>query len=183
MEKSWRLVKDKDEEDKWLTVPFKPTRARVSDALDALGAVIQLDKYVEPPAWLTQSAAPPAQELLACGNGLLHLPTGKMYPPTPDFFGLSASEVIFDPAAPDPVLWLKFLKELFDDDKEAVKTLQEWCGYGLAPDNSQQKILLVVGPKRSGKGTIARILTKLLGRNSVAGPTMSSWARHSALNR
>lgn len=172
LEKSWRLVKD--ENDKWLTVPFKPTRARVSDTLDALGAVIQMDKYIEPPAWLTQSAAPPAQELLACGNGLLHLPTGTVYPPTPDFFGLSASEVIFDPAAPDPVLWLRFLKQLFGDDKEAIETLQEWCGYGLAPDTSQEKILLVVGPKRSGKGTIARILTKLLGRNSVAGPTMSS---------
>lgn len=155
-------------------LPFKPSMASVSGVLDALGAVIQLDKYVEPPAWLTQRVAPPAQEFLACGNGLLHLPSGKIYPPTPDFFGLSASEVIFDPNAPEPVLWLSFLKELFGDDTEAMNSLQEWFGYVLAPDNSQQKIFLAVGPKRSGKGTIARVLTKLLGSNSVAGPTMSS---------
>jgi putative DNA primase/helicase len=98
LEKSWRLEKKKDSEE-WTIVPFKPTSARVSGVLDALGAVIQLDKYIEPPAWLTQHTVPPAVELLACDNGLLHLPTGTIYPPTPDYFGLSASEVIFDPTA------------------------------------------------------------------------------------
>jgi putative DNA primase/helicase len=44
-----------------------------------------------------------------------------------------------------------------------------------------QKILLNVGPKRSGKGTKARILTRLLGRDSVAGPTMSSLSEHFGL--
>jgi putative DNA primase/helicase len=42
-------------------------------------------------------------------------------------------------------------------------------------DTSQQKILFCIGPKRSGKGTFARILTALLGKNSVGGPTMSSF--------
>ena len=69
---------------------------------------------------------------------------------------------------------LKFLNQLFGDDQEAINLLQEQFGYLLSPDTSQQKILLMVGPKRSGKGTIARILSKLLGRNSVGGPTMSS---------
>jgi putative DNA primase/helicase len=46
------------------------------------------------------------------------------------------------------------------DDVEAIETLQEWCGYCLTTDTRQQKIFLVVGPKRSGKGTIARVLTK-----------------------
>jgi putative DNA primase/helicase len=32
----------------------------------------------------------------------------------------------------------------------------------------------MVGPRRCGKGTIARILTTLLGRPNVAGPTLSS---------
>ena len=32
----------------------------------------------------------------------------------------------------------------------------------------------MVGPKRSGKGTIARVLTRLIGERNVAGPTLSS---------
>ena len=140
----------------------------------ALGAVCQLNKYVEPPAWLTEDASLPAGEFLACGNGLLHLPTGELHQPTPDYFNLSASEVIFDPNAPVPQWWFEFLNQLFGCDQEAIALLQDWFGYLLSPDTSQQKILLMVGPKRSGKGTIGRILSKLLGRNSVGGPTMSS---------
>ena len=33
--------------------------------------------------------------------------------------------------------------------------------------------MMLVGPKRSGKGTIARILTDLIGKANVAGPTLS----------
>ena len=37
-------------------------------------------------------------------------------------------------------------------------------------------MLLIVGPRRSGKGTIARVLTRLVGASNVAGPTTSSLA-------
>ena len=136
-------------------------------------------KYIEPPAWLANGdTLPPASEFFACGNGLLHLPSGKLYPPTPDYFGLSASEVLYDPDAPEPREWMTFLADLLGDergyDQEAVDALQESFGYSLSSDTSQQKIFLIVGPKRSGKGTLARIQKKLLGSTSVAGPTMSS---------
>ena len=34
--------------------------------------------------------------------------------------------------------------------------------------------MLLIGPTRSGKGTIARVLTALLGKGNVAGPTLAS---------
>ncbi|MDZ7735869.1 MAG: hypothetical protein U5P41_07065 [Gammaproteobacteria bacterium] len=34
----------------------------------------------------------------------------------------------------------------------------------------------MVGPRRSGKGTILRVMTALLGRSNVAAPTLSSLA-------
>jgi putative DNA primase/helicase len=54
--------------------------------------------------------------------------------------------------------------------------VQEWFGYSLLPDTRQQKMLLLVGPKRSGKGTIGRVLKGLVGEKNVAGPTLSSLA-------
>jgi putative DNA primase/helicase len=157
------------------TSPFKPTRARVSDVIDALSAVCNLDSRIEPPAWLDSADIdlPDASEMLPVANGLLHLPSGDLYDPTPDFFGLSASEVAFDPDAPEPTHWLAFLADLFDKDEEAITTLQDWFGYVLSPDTSQQKILLIVGPRRSGKGTIARTMTAVLGRDSIAAPTLA----------
>jgi len=143
-----------------------------------LAAVCQLDALIEPPSWLVPESGSrlPAREFLACGNGLLHLPTGTLYPPSPSYFNLSASEVIFDPAAPKPDKWLAFLKQLFETDQQQIDLLQDYFGYAISPDTSQQKILLMIGPKRSGKGTIGRILSKLVGRDSVVGPTMSSLA-------
>jgi putative DNA primase/helicase len=47
-------------------------------------------------------------------------------------------------------------------------------GYAVSGDTSQQKMFLLVGPKRGGKGTIARVPTKMLGRHNVAGPTLAS---------
>ena len=70
--------------------------------------------------------------------------------------------------------WLAFLDQLWPDDPGAVELLQEWFGYCLLPDTAQQKILLIIGPKRSGKGTIARVLRALIGPDNVAGPTLSS---------
>lgn len=65
---------------------------------------------------------------------------------------------------------------MFGDDLESVELLQEWMGYCLTGDTSQQKMLLLVGPRRSGKGTIGRILTRLVGSANVVGPTTSSLA-------
>jgi putative DNA primase/helicase len=156
-------------------VSFKPNRARVSDVLDALASVCNLDGRIDPPAWLDGTdRLPAATEMFPLANGLLHLPTGKLCPPTPSYFGLTASEVAFDPDAPDPRHWLAFLGDLFGADQSAITALQDWFGYALSPDTSQQKILFIVGPRRSGKGTIARVLTALLGRDSVANPALAS---------
>ena len=52
--------------------------------------------------------------------------------------------------------------------------MQEWFGYVLSGRTDVEKILLMIGPARSGKGTIARILAAMVGRGHVAGPTLAS---------
>lgn len=162
--------------------PFQPNRSRVSDVFAALSAACNLPSSVETPAWLASTdSPPPASELLAVENGLLHLPTGKLHAPTPAYFGLSAANVSFDLDAPEPSEWLRFLDQIWPNDCQSIETLQDLFGYLLAPDTSQQKIALIVGPKRSGKGTVARVLTGLLGQNSVAAPTLASLATNFGL--
>jgi phage/plasmid-associated DNA primase len=46
-------------------------------------------------------------------------------------------------------------------------------GLLLTPDMRYQKAFLIVGPKRSGKGTIARVLKDLLGPASVCDSTLN----------
>ena len=63
-------------------------------------------------------------------------------------------------------MWLRFVREVFPDPIAAA-LLQDWFGYLLLPDTSQEKMLLMVGPPRSGKGTIQKVLTELVGRSNV----------------
>jgi putative DNA primase/helicase len=98
------------------------------------------------------------------------------YPITPKFFTINSLDFDPDPNAPTPTAWHEFLHQLFDGDVESLDLLQEWFGYCLTGDTSQQKMLLMVGPRRGGKGTIARVLTGLVGSGNVAGPTTSNLA-------
>ena len=52
--------------------------------------------------------------------------------------------------------------------------LQEYIGYILSGRTDLQKMLLLIGPTRSGKGTIARMLAALVGRGHAVGPTLAS---------
>ena len=158
-------------EDKGL-VPFEPNQRKVSNVMDALKAETFLRSEIELPVWLKDSNIP-ADEILACKNGLLHLPTQKLIEHTPAFFGYESLPFEYDPEAGAPTQWLKFLRQLWPHDPDSIRALREWFGYCLCADTRQQKILLIVGPKRSGKGTIARIQRKLIGNGNVCAPTLS----------
>ena len=124
----------------------------------------------------------PADEILPARNALVHLPSLRdgaphATEPTPRFFNAYSLEYDYDPAAPVPHEWLGFLEQIWGADSESIAALQEWFGYLLTPDTRQQKILMMVGPKRSGRGTIARVLKALAGSNTVVNPTLSTLAR------
>lgn len=151
----------------------------VADTVAALGAQTLIESSVTMPAWLGRPGPYPAAEILAAPNALIHVPSlieGKpcQTPPTPRFFSPNALDYDFALDAPTPTEWLGFLASVWPEDQSAIELLQEWMGYCLLPDTSQEKILLMVGPKRSGKGTIARVLTRLVGAANVCGPTLSS---------
>jgi putative DNA primase/helicase len=155
-------------------MPFRATRTRVTDVQDALKAVANLPDGVPLPAWISKDPGIDPSEIIACTNGLLHIPTRRSFAHTPDFFNSVSLPFPYDASAPEPVEWLKFLRSLWDDDTEAIATLQEIFGYFLTSDTSQQKLFLLIGPTRSGKGVICRVLRHLLGSENVPGPTLAS---------
>lgn len=155
---------------------YKPTSRRVSEMLDALlgvsGVLVTAD--ATPAIWLDGISAPSAGPILPCRNGLLDLDTRTLHKHTPAYFQTYAVPFDYGTNAPKPTAWTKFLADLWAGDYECIALLQEWFGYILSGDTSHQKILLLIGPKRSGKGTIARVLAALLGRENVVSPTLAS---------
>jgi putative DNA primase/helicase len=170
-------VKD-EASDNWKQVPVKPNMRFVGNVIDALRAATHLPTEITPPAWLDDADdnCDPG-DLIACKNGLLHWPSGILLPHTPCFFNVNAVDFDYQRAAAPPVHWLRFLDQLWPDDPTSIETLQEVFGLSLVDDTSHQKCFLLVGPRRSGKGTIARVLARLIGPANTAAPTLDALGR------
>jgi putative DNA primase/helicase len=154
-----------------ILAPWQPTRRKIGDLLEALQALVHLDERVDPPQWIVGGDR---GAVISVGNGNMSVAGRTITEHTPRLFNLSCLPFDYEPDAPAPQVWLGFLKELFGDDLDSIMLLQEWFGYVLSGATSRHKIMLLVGPPRAGKGTIARTLTALVGRDGVAAPTLAA---------
>jgi putative DNA primase/helicase len=151
-----------------------PTPTIVGAVTSALEAAAHLPAEIASPSWLEQVPDIDPGDIIACANGLLHLPEMTLLGHTPIYFNYNALEFGYDPSAPLPTEWLRFLDQLWPSDQQSIDTLHEIYGYCLTTWTSLQKIFLLIGPRRSGKGTIGRILRCLLGRHNISAPTLGS---------
>ena len=155
--------------------PFSPTPASVSAALDAIKSITHLPNHpnTKPPIWLDPYAAdkPEASDLISLSNGIFHLKDYVMLPHSLGFFTPNSLPFVYDPLAQCPQ-WMSFLSSVWPHDPQSVETLQEMFGYILSGDTRQQKFFNLIGPRRSGKGTINKILVSLLGQHNTVAPQL-----------
>ena len=155
-------------------IAYNPKAANVNDVVHALRAVCYAD-LPEPQCWIeAKPGDPPAHEIVAFQNCFLHWPTRTMLEPTDRMFLVNALEFDYNPEALTPVDWLSFLGALWPDDPESITALAEMFGYMLTDDTSQHKMFMLIGPPRSGKGTILRVLESLVGYPNRVSPSLSS---------
>jgi putative DNA primase/helicase len=161
---------------------FEPNQQKVSNVIEGLRAIGHIAEGVQPPVWLQGDATSQiiAGEVVPLANGILEFSTRKLRPHTPELFEQHVLPFEYDPDATCP-RWHRFLTELWEDDEESKATLQEIFGYILSNQTKQQKIFMPVGPKRSGKGTIIRVLIGLLGAHNTAAPTLASLTQNFGL--
>ncbi len=168
--------------------PFKPNKPIVSNILATMKAVCHLPRGDGDMRYWKNGGEdrPPASECIAFPNGILHLPSRDFMEPTPDFFTLNAMGFDYDPDADAMPEWDKFLESLFGDDPERapkIKLLREFIGYLISGDTDFQKIFLFVGPPRSGKGVLVRVITALLGAHNVASSNLNQLGENFGLQK
>ncbi len=196
----WRMIKEQELKNRayrWLakcrkpadqrkTVDYEPNQRAVVNVIDALKSVVELRDRTDAPTWLQSddpdvrkrdAELPPVSNFIVVGNGIFDLGEDGLWPPMPAYFATIGSPVAYlTPAATGeeqkPTTWLEFLHTIWPDDEQSIQLLQEFFGYCLTADTSQQKMLFMIGPPRSGKGTITRVLTALIGDENSAGPTL-----------
>ena len=147
--------------------PYKPNSAKVSNIVDAMSSPCPVKGDI--PCWLDGRSDPAPDNLVTFRNGTLDVAKYSIggevvvVPPTPQLFSLAALPYDFEPAAVCPK-WLRYLGQVFPDDKCKADLLQEWYGYNMVMDTSLEKFMLLVGRSGSGKGTALTVLQTLLGK-------------------
>jgi putative DNA primase/helicase len=154
-------------------VGFDPNKKIVDDIMDSLPAVCKLPRDVLFPFWLGDEEDRPEnmEYLVACRNGYLDVRKMKLFESDSRFLNIGYMPVEFNPDLEEPKVFKQFLQDLWGDDPESVQTLLEFFFYCFIPDNRFQKSLFLIGPRRSGKGTLAGILTNILGPVNITGPS------------
>lgn len=162
-----RDPKTKELEDK----AWNPSQKKISNLVDAIAAVTHLDERIEPGEWLGLKKDGP--RLISCANVMINPLTKETREHTPAYFTTSSVPYAYDPAATCPQ-WEDFLEKVFPGDKQSQQLLQEWMGYVISGWTHYQKGIQLLGPPRAGKGTVARIMEKLIGKENSVGTTLKT---------
>ncbi|WP_052956735.1 phage/plasmid primase, P4 family [Mycolicibacter heraklionensis] len=152
-----------------IEIAWNPDKAKLTNVIDALKAETLWPDDVEEGTWRDGRTC----RVLPFINGLLRIDDRVLMPHTPDYFNTECIDCDYEPDV-KLVAGQKFLNDLTGNDPEAIETLMEFVGTRLVGDDRFQKMLVIVGPSGSGKGTFDRLLSRMLGRKH-AGVRMDDY--------
>ncbi|MDC0541678.1 phage/plasmid primase, P4 family, partial [Paracoccaceae bacterium] len=100
--------------------------------------------------------------LLATLNNWIDLKTGQPSVPNPEVLVSKALSVGYLPDAECPK-FLRFLNDIFENDRELIEFVQQAVGYSLTGSTSEQCLFIMIGDGANGKSTFINVINKLLG--------------------
>lgn len=103
----------------------------------------------------------------------------KYVPQTPEYFSPTALSYPLTYTEAEPTIFLEKLRDQVTESE--VLALQEFGGYCMTTETSIQRILYMVGPPRSFKGTFERVLRATIGDHNAVSKTFSSFIAPHAL--
>ena len=157
--------------------PFGPQREDIGATIDALQGLLNLRPNEQAmPGWFG-SGRPEGdlRELVACQNGILHIPSRTLLPHTPKFWSANVLPYCYEPQA-RAGRFERFLEEVWPGDSGAQEGLLELFGLAVTDITKYQKMFMFVGPPRGGRGTIGRVLKELIGPENFVGTSLKAFS-------
>ncbi|MBF9015167.1 MULTISPECIES: phage/plasmid primase, P4 family [unclassified Oceanispirochaeta] len=108
--------------------------------------------------------------LLNCNNGIIDLSSGRLRPHKRDDLITKLAPVDYLPDADCPV-WKKFLKDIFDGNRELIRFVQKFLGCSLTGDMACQAMFILYGTGANGKSTFINVVNRILGDYATTTPT------------
>lgn len=102
-------------------------------------------------------------DYLNCQNGIINLRTGELLPHDGAFMMTRISYAEYDQSGKAPEMWLSFLNDVTNGDKELQDYLQKCVGYSLSGSIREQCAFFLYGIGNNGKSTFLDTISDLLG--------------------
>lgn len=166
----------------WLDGQVDRAKPRLaSDVAECIACRVLIPADRDCPVWLGDPKDGPADpaDWLVMQNGILDLAAllaGKPKPlraRTPLWFSTNSLPYAYNPSARCD-RWYEFLDQVFDGDEERVDLLGEWFGLCLTTDTRYHALIMLEGPRRSGKGTTLRTLRRVVGEHNCVDPRLTT---------
>ena len=106
--------------------------------------------------------------LLNTQSGIVNLETGVLSQSNRDEHMTKVTTVGIDGG--EPKLWLKFLSEIFQNDKELINYVQKAVGYTLSGSIKEQVVFILFGEGNNGKSVFVDTLENALGDYAITVP-------------
>lgn len=163
--------------DEMKPVRWAPTPTKIGALYAAVMSInFVREDEIQPGAWRGKHD----QEAIyiPMANGILVVKNGerRLIRSTPRLFNLTASTVKYNPRAKCNT-WLSFLDSVFPDDLDSIRAVQQFMGYLISGRTDLEKSLSLIGPTRSGKGTIADAIAAILGESAVTSLRLSDLSK------
>lgn len=102
-----------------------------------------------------------------CQNGIVNLRNGELIPHDANFMMTKISFAEYDVAHKKPKMWLKFLDDVTNNNKELQDYIQRCIGYSMSGSTQEQCVYFLYGMGNNGKSTFLDTLADLFGGYSA----------------
>lgn len=102
-------------------------------------------------------------DYLNCQNGIVNLRNGELIPHDPAFMMSNITNCDYDQSKKEPKMWMRFLNDITNGDKELQKYLQKCIGYSLTGSTREQCAFFLYGIGNNGKSTFIETIADMLG--------------------
>lgn len=115
--------------------------------------------------------------LLGTPGGTVNLRTGILRPADPAD-GITKLAGCTPAAEATCRRWIQFLEEATGGDAEAIRFMQQWCGYSLTGDTREHALIFVYGPGGNGKSVFLNVLTAIMADYATTAAMDTFTASH-----
>tara|TARA_Y100000310_G_C20667137_1_gene808196 strand:+ start:481 stop:1884 length:1404 start_codon:yes stop_codon:yes gene_type:complete len=146
-----------------------PNKQKIDNIIRALTAKCRIP-HSKVPVWLNDPSKD-GGSIISFQDVLFDASNGDVIERNEDWFDPIILPVGYVDGAACP-RWMKCLDEWSNNDSQWIELLQRWMGYCLMNHRRHARWLLMYGKVRSGKGTISKVLQRLLGQDAFMNSSL-----------